>query len=305
MQHDVKIFSGSSNLNLSNKICEVLGLGLSDLEINHFKDGEISVFVGDDVRNCHCFMIQSLCTPVNDNIMEFLVSVDAIHRSHASKITAVIPYMGYSRQDRRCRSGEPITAKLVSKLISMSGVDDVIIVDLHATQIEGFFDIPISHVSNFENFANDIKNISGFSPDNFVIVAPDVGAAKKTRKFASFLGCDMAIIDKHRSRANNSEVMNIIGDVSSKNVILIDDIIDTAGTISNAAEALVKIGNAMDVYIYATHAVCSGSAFEKLSNSHIKEVIFSDSIPLGRMNDNMRIVSLANVLAESINRSII
>ena len=304
MQHKFKVFSGSASLDLSSKVCSNLGVSLSNLEISHFKDGEISVFVNSDIRNCHCFIIQSFCAPVNDNIMEFLVSVDALRRSHASKITAIIPYMGYSRQDRRCRSGEPITAKLVSKLISVSGVDDVIVVDLHAAQIEGFFDIPVSHLSNFENFSEDIKNIHGFDPNNFVIVAPDVGAAKKTRQFASLLGCNMAIIDKHRSKANCSEVMNIIGDVASKNVVLVDDIIDTAGTISNAADALVKMGHANDVYVYATHAVCSGPALERLSNQHIKQVVFSDSIPLKNMNDNMKIVSLSNILSDYIVKSL-
>ncbi len=299
MQHNIKIFSGSSNLHLAKKICSSIGLELSNLEISRFKDGEISVFVNEDVKNFHCFIIQSLCSPVNDNLMELLISIDALKRSHASKITAIIPYMGYSRQERRCREGEPISAKLVSRMISISGANDVILVDLHANQIEGFFDIPVLHVSNFENFVNDIKEINGFNSNNFVIVAPDVGASKKTRAFSKLLGCNMAIIEKNRSQANCSEVMNIIGDVSSKNVILIDDIIDTAGTITNAAQYLVEVGGARDVHIYATHAVCSGPAFQRLSSSYIKQVVFSDSIPL-ISQPNIRILSISNIIGREI-----
>lgn len=299
MQHNIKIFSGSSNLHLAKKICSSIGLELSNLEISRFKDGEISVFVNEDVKNFHCFIIQSLCSPVNDNLMELLISIDALKRSHASKITAIIPYMGYSRQERRCREGEPISAKLVSRMISISGANDVILVDLHANQIEGFFDIPVLHVSNFENFVNDIKEINGFNSNNFVIVAPDVGASKKTRVFSKLLGCNMAIIEKNRSQANCSEVMNIIGDVSSKNVILIDDIIDTAGTITNAAQYLVEVGGARDVHIYATHAVCSGPAFQRLSSSYIKQVVFSDSIPL-ISQPNIRILSISNIIGREI-----
>ena len=301
MQHNIKIFSGSSNLDLSKKICSSIGVELSGLEISKFKDGEISVFIKENVKNFHCFIIQSLCSPVNDNLMELLISIDALKRSYSSKITAVIPYMGYSRQERRCRNGDPISAKLVAKMISVSGADDVVLVDLHANQIEGFFDIPVSHVSNFDNFANDIKNIDGFNSDDFVIVAPDVGAAKKTRVFSKLLGCNMAIIDKNRYKANCSEIMNIIGDVSSKNVIIIDDIIDTAGTVSNAARSLVEIGGAKDVYIYATHAVCSDPAFERLSSSYIKQVVFSDSIPLTPYYSNIKIVSISNILVNEIN----
>ena len=299
MQHNIKIFSGSSNLHLAKKICSSIGLELSNLEISRFKDGEISVFVNEDVKNFHCFIIQSLCSPVNDNLMELLISIDALKRSHASKITAIIPYMGYSRQERRCREGEPISAKLVSRMISISGANDVILVDLHANQIEGFFDIPVLHVSNFENFVNDIKEINGFNSNNFVIVAPDVGASKKTRVFSKLLECNMAIIEKNRSQANCSEVMNIIGDVSSKNVILIDDIIDTAGTITNAAQYLVEVGGARDVHIYATHAVCSGPAFQRLSSSYIKQVVFSDSIPL-ISQPNIRILSISNIIGREI-----
>lgn len=300
MQHNIKIFSGSSNLDLSKKICSYVGVELSNLEISRFKDGEISAFVNEDVKNLHCFVVQSLCSPVNDNLMELLISIDALERSNASRITAVIPYMGYSRQERRCRNGDPISAKLVAKMISASGADDVILVDLHADQIEGFFDIPVSHISSFENFISDIKNISGFNSNNFVVVAPDIGAAKKTRVFSKLLGCNMAIIDKNRSKANCSEVMNIIGNVSSKNVILIDDIIDTAGTVSNAAKSLVETGGASDVYIYATHAVCSGPAFERLSSPYIKQVVFSDSIPLSPRS-NIKIISVSNILGKEIN----
>ena len=299
MQSKVKIFSGSSNFPLAEKISSLLKIDLSPLEVTYFKDGEISVFTSEDVKSCKCFVIQSLCNPVNDNLMELLISVDALKRAHASKIVAIIPYFGYSRQERRCRIGEPISAKVVSKIISHSGIDSVVVADLHAPQIEGFFDIPVYNIPNFDIFVNDIKNIKKFDPDNFVMVAPDVGAAKKTRKFSTYLKCDMAIIDKHREKANVSEVMNIIGNVESKNAILIDDMIDTAGTISNAAEALVKSG-AKNVYIYATHAVCSGNAFERLASPYIKQIVFSDSIPLKKNLDNIKILSLSDTISQFI-----
>ena len=300
MQSEVKIFSGTSNIVLAKRISEKLDLNLSKVEIGKFKDGEIFVSVKEKVDSCHCVVVQSLCNPVNDNLMELLIIVDALKRSHAKRITAVIPYMGYSRQDRRCNSGDPITAKIVANMISNSGVNEVILCDLHANQIEGFFDVPVSNISNFENFADDIKRIENFSPENFVFVAPDVGAAKKTREFSKFLNCDMAIIDKNRSKANCSEVMNVIGNVKGKNIILIDDIVDTAGTISNAAKVLVDKEKAKDVYIYATHAVCSGNAVNNLSVPYIKQVVFSDSIPLESEKLNLRIISISNILAREI-----
>lgn len=300
MQSEVKIFSGTSNIVLAKRISEKLNLSLSSLDIGKFKDGEIFVSVKEKVDSCHCVVVQSLCNPVNDNLMELLIIVDALKRSHAKRITAVIPYMGYSRQDRRCNSGDPITAKIVANMISNSGVNEVILCDLHANQIEGFFDVPVSNISNFENFADDIKRIENFSPENFVFVAPDVGAAKKTREFSKFLNCDMAIIDKNRSKANCSEVMNVIGNVKGKNIILIDDIVDTAGTISNAAKVLVDKEKAKDVYIYATHAVCSGNAVNNLSVPYIKQVVFSDSIPLESEKLNLRIISISNILAREI-----
>ena len=300
MQSEVKIFSGTSNVVLAKRISEKLGLNLSEIEIGKFKDGEIFVSVKEKVDSCHCILVQSLCNPVNDNLMELLMIIDALKRSHAKRITAVIPYMGYSRQDRRCNIGDPITAKIVANMISNSGVNEVILCDLHASQIEGFFSIPVSNVSNFDNFADDIKKIENFSPENFVFVAPDVGAAKKTRAFSKILGCDMAIIDKNRSKANFSEVMNVIGNVKEKNVILIDDIIDTAGTISNAAKVLVEKEKAKDVYIYATHAVCSGNAVNNLSIPYIKRVVFSDSIPFDSKKLNLKTISISNILAREI-----
>ncbi|MBO6126761.1 MAG: ribose-phosphate diphosphokinase [Clostridia bacterium] len=301
MHSKIKIFSGTSNISLAEKIASGLNLDLSKIEISKFQDGEISVLIKENLNGCHCFLVQSICRPVNDNLIEFLIIIDALRRAHAKKITAVIPYLGYSRQDRKCRLGEPISAKLVAKIISCAGIDDIIIADLHASQIEGFFDIPVSNISNLANFAEDIKKIENFSPEDFVIVAPDVGAAKKTRAFAKILNCNMAIIDKNRSKANCSEVMNIIGNVNNKNAILIDDIIDTAGTISNAAKALVEIGKARKIYIYATHAVCSGKAFEKLSSGFINQVVFSDSIPiLNLKNNNIRIISISNILVSEI-----
>ena len=301
MHSKIKIFSGTSNISLAEKIASGLNLDLSKIEISKFQDGEISVLIKENLNGCHCFLVQSICKPVNDNLIEFLIIIDALRRAHAKKITAVIPYLGYSRQDRKCRLGEPISAKLIAKIISCAGIGDIIIADLHASQIEGFFDIPVSNISNLANFAEDIKKIENFNPEDFVIVAPDVGAAKKTRAFAKILNCNMAIIDKNRSKANCSEVMNIIGNVNNKNAILIDDIIDTAGTISNAAKALVEIGKARKIYIYATHAVCSGKAFERLSSKFINQVVFSDSIPISNLkNNNIKIISISNVLINEI-----
>ena len=300
MQSEVKIFSGTSNIVLAKRISKKLSLSLSSLDIGKFKDGEIFVLVKEKVDSCHCVVVQSLCNPVNDNLMELLIVVDALKRSHAKRITAIVPYMGYSRQDRRCNSGDPISAKIVANMISNSGVNEVILCDLHASQIEGFFSVPVSNVSNFENFADDIKKIENFSPENFVFVAPDVGAAKKTRAFSKILSCDMAIIDKNRSKANCSEVMNVIGNVKGKNVILIDDIIDTAGTISNAAKVLVEKEKAKDVYIYATHAVCSENAVGNLSIPYIKKIVFSDSIPFKSEKLNLRIISISNILAREV-----
>ena len=299
MHSKVKIFSGTSNIFLAEKIAQgLIRRGLFIMPVYSFLQ-EYSTASSQTVPPI------MVIRPVSSSViplMEFLIIIDALKRAHAKKITAVIPYLGYSRQDRKCRLGEPISAKLVAKMISHAGVDDIIVADLHASQIEGFFDIPVSNISNLKNFAEDIKKIEDFNPENFVIVAPDVGAAKKTRAFAKLLNCNMAIIDKNRAKANCSEVMNIIGNVESKNAILIDDIIDTAGTISNAAEALIKIGKAQKTYIYATHAVCSGKAYERLSSQFINQVVFSDSIPILDKNHlkNIKIISIANIFVDEI-----
>ncbi len=273
-----KIFSGSSNIEFAERMSKSFGKGLSDIEIKHFKDGEISVLIKEDVSDCDCFVVQSLCKNANDNLVEMLMISDALKRSNARKITAVIPYLGYMRQDRRCRYGEPISCKVIASVISQY-FDRVITIDLHVPQIEAFFDIPVVNLSCFDIFINDIENIKGFSNEDFVVVAPDVGASKNVRRYADRIGCQMIIIEKQRKRANESQIMSIIGDVKGKNAIIIDDMIDTGGTICNVAKLLSNNG-AKSIRIYASHAVCSGSAFELLSDKCINSVTFSNSIPV-------------------------
>lgn len=307
MSNNLKIFSGSSNINLALRVCEFFGQELSKMSIRKFKDGEIFVSIEEDVHRSGCVVVQSLCNPVNDNLVELLMICDALKRSNCRKLVAVIPYLGYMRQDRRCNDGEPISSKVIAKILSMSGIDHVITVDLHCAQIEGFFDVPISNLSNFNNFIESIMSIPNFNCEDFVIVSPDIGASKKTREYALKLGCQMAILDKHRERANVSKVMNIIGNVEHKNIIIVDDIIDTAGTICNGIESLVNIGHANDVYIYASHAVCSGQAFERLSSSCITKISFSDSIPIDVSNctlKNLEIISVCNILCNQIEKVI-
>ena len=301
-----KLFSGSSNLDLSINIAKNLGVNLSKIDLKHFKDSEISVKVNEDVSSCDCFVIQSLCNNANDNLVELLLICDALRRSNARRVTAVIPYLGYMRQDRRCQYGEPISAKLISSLIS-NYFDYAILLDLHVPQIEGFFDIPTSNLSCFPIFIEDIKNRSDFSSDNTVIVAPDIGSLKNARLYADYLGVDLIVVEKKRECANESKIMNVIGDVKNKNAIIIDDIIDTAGTICNVAKFLNNEG-AKSIHLYASHAVCSDKAFERLSAEYISSVTFSDSIPINKEkieNNNLKVLGISKVLSEDISKSVI
>lgn len=300
---DMKIFSGNSIPKLAKAIAKKLYTKIGKAEIGRFSDGEISVKINENVRGGDIFIIQSTCAPTNDNLMELIVMIDAIRRASAGRITAVIPYFGYARQDRRVRSSRvPITAKVIADFLSNVGVDRILTVDLHAEQIQGFFDIPVDNVFGSIVLLEDMLKINLINP---VIVSPDIGGVIRTRAIAKLLNdTDMAIIDKRRSHANYSQVMNIIGDVKNKDCILVDDIIDTGGTICNAANALKKNG-AKKVFAYATHAIFSGKAKKNFKNSNIDEIIVCDTIPLPnkiKKLKKIRKLTLKNMLAEAIRR---
>ena len=273
---EIKIIAGNSNMELAQKIADYIGVKVADCQVTTFSDGEISVNINETVRGCDVFVVQSTNNPVNENLMELLIMIDALRRASAGRITAVIPYYGYARQDRKAKARDPITAKLVANLITAAGADRVLTMDLHAAQIQGYFDIPLDHLlggSLLADYFNE-KNI-----EDLVVVSPDLGSVTRSRKFANQLEGEvpLAIIDKRRPKANVCEVMNLIGDVKGKNVIMLDDMIDTAGTITNAANALKEFG-AKNIYACCTHAVLSGPAMERIENSAISELIVLDTI---------------------------
>ena len=296
----LKIFSGNSHPQLAKDICDYLGTELVSAEIGRFKDGEISVRIDETVRGADVFVIQPTKPPVNENIMELLVMIDALKRASARRITAVVPYYGYARQDRKAEPRAPITAKLVANLLATSGADRVVSIDLHAPQIQGFFDIPVDHLYAAPLMVDYFKekDIS-----NMTAVSPDVGAVKRVRSIAQALDIPMAIIDKRRPKPNVAEVMNIIGDVDGRNVILFDDIIDTAGTMSEAARVLKEKG-AANVYASATHALFSGPAVERLKKAPFKELVVTNTITPTDDDelDNLKIISVASLLGEAIDR---
>lgn len=301
---DMKIFSGNSNPSLVKDIASELGCEVGESNVTRFSDGEINVSIKESVRGSDCFIIQSTSEPVNENLMELLIMIDAVKRASASRITAVVPYFGYARQDRKARPRDPISAKLVSDLITTAGADRVLTMELHTLQIQGFFNIPLDHIIAAPLFANFIKERENFNPEEFTVLAPDLGSISRARQVATRLSCPLALIDKRRPKANVSEVVNIIGDVRGKKVILIDDIVDTAGTICNAAEAIIEKGGAKEVEVYAAHGVLSGSAVERLKDSPIKKVIFMNTIPISeeKMIDKFTILNVAPVLSEAIKR---
>ncbi len=302
--HMMKVFTANSNPKLAQDVAKELGCELGKSEVKRFSDGEISISIQESVRGVDCFIVQSTSDPVNDNLMELLLMIDAMKRASAARITAVIPYFGYARQDRKSKPRDPISAKLVANLLMTAGAHRVLTVELHTLQIQGFFDIPVDHVIAAPLFASYIKKIDDFDPNEFTVLAPDVGSIARARQFATRIGCPIAIIDKRRPRANVSEVMNIIGDVKGKKIILVDDIIDTAGTICNAANAIVEQGGAKEVHTYVAHAVLSGPAIERLENSVIKSMTFLNTIdiPESKMLSKFKILSVAPVLAETIKR---
>ncbi len=299
---DIKIFAGNSNRGLVNEIADRIGIPVGIASVGGFSDGETSANIGEVVRGSDVFIIQSTCQPVNDNLMELLVMIDAIKRASAGRITAVIPYFGYARQDRKARARDPISAKLVANLITTAGADRILTMDLHAPQIQGFFDIPVDHLLGLPIIAEYLKE-KFINHDDLVIVSPDVGSVTRSRKVAERLECPLAIIDKRRPKANVSEVMNIIGDIRNKKCVLVDDLIDTAGTIVNGANALIDAG-AKEVYACCTHAVLSGPAIGRIQESAIKEMVVLNTIPLSEEKkiDKITALSVAGIFAEAIER---
>ena len=300
---EIKVFTGNSNPKLANQICNQLFKNLGDCTCAHFADGECSISVHEPVRGADVFIVQSTCKPVNDNLMELLVMIDAMRRASAGRITAVIPYFGYARQDRKAKSRDPISAKLVANLITAAGADRVLTMDLHAAQIQGFFDIPVDNLFGAPLFAKHYIDIYGRENDDIMVVSPDVGSTARARNFSMKLGCNMAIVDKRREKANQSEVMNIIGNVEGKTCILLDDMVDTAGSLVGAAKAIVEIGGAKEVYACASHGVLSGPAIERIENSCIKELAFLNTIPAPEnAPKKIRYIDVAPVFADAIQR---
>lgn len=300
----IKLFCGNSCRDLAQAIAARLKMRLSEAEVGKFSDGEVSVSLGESVRGCDVFVIQSTSIPTNDNLMELLVMIDALKRASAGRITAVIPYFGYARQDRKARARDPITAKLVADLLTTAGADRVLTMDLHAAQIQGFFNIPVDHLLGVPILAKAIagEEFIKEAGEDLVVVSPDVGSVGRARQMAQKLNKTLAIVDKRRPKANVMEVMNIIGDVKGKRCLIVDDMIDTAGTITQGAKALVEVGGASDVYACCTHPVLSGPAIERLQNSVIKKLFLLDTIelPQEKKLDKFITVSVAPIFAEAI-----
>ncbi|ARR01031.1 MULTISPECIES: ribose-phosphate pyrophosphokinase [Campylobacter] len=293
-----KIFSGTANVEFSKMVAKYLGIPLSEASIKRFSDGEISVQIGESVRGKDVFIIQPTCAPANINLMELLILTDALKRSSASSITAVVPYFGYARQDRKAAPRVPITAKLVANMMQTAGIDRVVTMDLHAGQIQGFFDIPVDNLYGTIVFLDYVKSKNLKNP---IVASPDVGGVARARSLAKSLNLDMVIVDKRREKANESEVMNIIGDVNGKDVILIDDMIDTAGTIVKAAEVFKKNG-ATSVMAFCTHPVLSGPAYDRINSGALDELVTTDTIPLKEQSPYIKVLSTAPLFGEVIRR---
>ena len=302
---NIQVFCGNSNPQFAQTICKELGVPMGKAIVTHFADGEASVTLEETVRGADVFLIQSTCKPVNDNLMELLVMIDACRRASAGRITAVIPYFGYARQDRKAKSRDPISAKLVANMLTAAGANRILTMDLHAAQIQGFFDIPLDHllgnVTFVEYFMNKFPE-SEYNHEDFVVVSPDVGSVGRARNFATKVHMGLAIVDKRRPKANVSEVMNIIGDVRGKSCILYDDLVDTAGSLCNAAKALMEVGGAKDVYACATHGVLSGPAYDRIEASPIKEMVFLNTIPevANTPSHKIKFLDVAPVFARAI-----
>ena len=301
---NIKIFCGNSNPEFAKNICKDLGVDLGKAEVKTFSDGEASVSLLETVRGADVFLVQSTCKPVNDHLMELLVMCDACRRASAGRITAVIPYFGYARQDRKAKSRDPISAKLVANMITAAGADRVLTMDLHAAQIQGFFDIPLDHLLGNPTFVDYYLAKfpeTEYNHDDFVVVSPDVGSVGRARAFAAKVHMGLAIVDKRRQKANVCEVMNVIGDVKGKTCILFDDMVDTAGSLCNAAKALTEQG-AKEVYACATHGVLSGPAYDRIEESPIKEMVFLNTIPEVRNTPSgkLKFLDVSHVFARAI-----
>ena len=293
-----KLFSGSANPEFAKKVSEYLGMNVSDAKLNKFSDGEISVQITQSVRGQDVYIIQPTCAPTNDNLMELLIMVDALKRSSAKSINAVIPYYGYARQDRKAAPRVPISAKLVADLLEKAGINRVVTIDLHAAQIQGFFNIPADNLFGSILFANYIKSKNLKNP---IIASPDIGGVARARQYADKLGYDLVIVDKKREKANESQVMNIIGDVKGKDVILVDDMVDTAGTLVKAAEVLKEKG-ANSVMACCTHGVLSGPAYDRVANGVLDELVISDTIPTKKNAKKITVLTASTIIGEAIRR---
>jgi ribose-phosphate pyrophosphokinase len=300
---DIKVFCGNANQPLAAEICQMMGTKLGESEVKSFADGEVSVSLYETVRGSDVFVVQSTCKPVNDNLMELLVMIDALRRASAGRITAVIPYFGYARQDRKAKARDPISAKLVANMITAAGADRVLTMDLHASQIQGFFDIPVDNLLGNPIFVDYYAKKFGDKCEDMMVVSPDVGSVARARAFAQKLHMQLAIVDKRRQKANQCEVMNVIGDVKGKDCILFDDMVDTAGSLCNAAKAIVEVGGANKVYACASHGVLSGPAIDRLESSNIEELL--DTIPAHpeAVRARIKYLSVASMFSEAIERT--
>ncbi len=296
---ELKVFTGSANVPLAEAIAAQIGVGLGDMQVGRFSNGEVRVMIRDNVRGCDVFVIQPICDPVNENLMELLVMLDAFRRASPQRVTAVIPYYGYARQDRKTSGREPITAKLVANLLTTAGADRILTMDLHAPQIQGFFDIPLDHLQGVPILARYFKEKA---LQDGIVIAPDAGGGNRARELAERLNLPIGFVDKRRPEPGVSEVMHIIGKVQGRTCIIVDDMIDTGGTISEAAVALLQRG-AQEIYVACTHPVLSGPGVERLTRAPIREVVVTDSIPLRpEANGRFRVLSVAPLLGEAITR---
>ncbi len=303
---DIKIFSGNAYPKAAEEIAKSLGLPVGKCTVGHFADGEVSVSLEESVRGSDVFIVQSTCNPVNDNLMELIIMIDAFKRASAGRITAVMPYYGYARQDRKAKARDPISAKVVANMLEAAGADRVLTMDLHASQIQGFFDIPVDHLMGAPILTPYFQPIVHHHEDEYVAVSPDHGSVNRVRKFAEKLDIPLAIIDKRRPKANVSEVMNIIGDVKGKKCIILDDMVDTAGTLCNAAKALIEVGGAKSVTACATHGPLSGPALQRIKDSVLEELVLLDTIPISDEKreacGKITVLPVAPVFAEAIER---
>ena len=305
---DIKVFCGNSNPKQAEDICKLMGTKLGEAEVGTFSDGEVFVSLYETVRGSDVFVVQSTCNPVNQNLMELLIMIDALKRASAGRITAVMPYFGYARQDRKAKARDPISAKLVANMITAAGADRVLTMDLHASQIQGFFDIPVYNLLGNPIFVDYYAKKFGDKCEDMMVVSPDVGSVARARAFAQKLHMQMAIVDKRRQKANQCEVMNVIGDVEGKECILFDDMVDTAGSLCNAAKAIVEVGGAKKVYACASHGVLSGPALERLAASSIEELALRDTIPAPAGEEELaksriKYLTVAPMFAEAIERT--